>query len=415
MKSPTRNWDELEMEEIEVLPDELLGWLLLRRANLPASARLAVQASVKNSLKYRHIENALRDQEEELLHGDLHRQQAHRHRRTFWVEEDGAWGLLALQDEQQDEAVQEVHWVGKSLPPEVYHPTDKTHIDEGDEEIYWSWEMDGYHGYVQDNYGQWFETDGFGNYWTSEMDDYEGLTTEQAKELDEAYSAYETKARTFQQSRQYQRAKGQSRGFYPMNKGKKGKGKGKGFYRPQGRGGVSTSSSTSSSMSKASVMKSEEVMAATGNNTGCFICGEKSHGFRDCPRRSGQTSAPHAQRGKGSTSYMVENLNPSSLIFMVADNYVPVTPLQVQHDTAGFGVLDLGATETVGSLEAIEKVLQRRHQLGHLLPGEHDEVRVMPEAKKMFRFGNGQVKQSESYLLLPQHVGAKKVLLGIYT
>ena len=39
----------------------------------------------------------------------------------------------------------------------------------------------------------------------------------------------------------------------------------------------------------------------------------------------------------------------------------------------------------------------------------------MPEAKKMFRFGNGQVKQSESYLLLPQHVGAKKVLLGIYT
>ena len=406
-------WDELEMEEIEVLPDELLGWLLLRRANLPASARLAVQASVQNSLKYRDIENALRDQEEELLHGDLHRQQAHRHRRTFWVEEDGAWGLLALQDEQQDEAVQEVHWVGKSLPPEVYHPTDKTHIDEGDEEIYWSWEMDGYHGYVQDNYGQWFETDGFGNYWTSEMDD--GLTTEQAKELDEAYSAYETKARTFQQSRQYQRAKGQSRGFYPMNKGKKGKGKGKGFYRPQGRGGVSTSSTTSSSMSKASVMKSEEVMAATGNNTGCFICGEKSHGFRDCPRRSGQTSAPHAQRGKGSTSYMVENLNPSSLIFMVADNYVPVTPLQVQHDTAGFGVLDLGATETVGSLEAIEKVLQRRHQLGHLLPGEHDEVRVMPEAKKMFRFGNGQVKQSESYLLLPQHVGAKKVLLGIYT
>ena len=85
--------------------------------------------------------------------------------------------------------------------------------------------MDGYHGYVQDNYGQWFETDGFGNYWTSEMDD--GLTTEQAKELDEAYSAYETKARTFQQSRQYQRAKGQSRGFYPINKGKKGKGKAK--------------------------------------------------------------------------------------------------------------------------------------------------------------------------------------------
>ena len=111
---------------------------------------------------------------------------------------------------------------------------------------------------------------------------------------------------------------------------------------------------------------------------------------------------------------MVENLNPSSLIFMVTNN-PQVIPLQVQRDTAGFGVLGLGATETVGSLEAIEKVLQRRLQRGQHPPGEHDEVRVMPEANKMFRFGNGQVKQSESYLLLPQHVGSKKVLLGIYT
>lgn len=41
--------------------------------------------------------------------------------------------------------------------------------------------------------------------------------------------------------------------------------------------------------------------------------------------------------------------------------------------------------------------------------------RVMPNAKKMFRFGDGEVKWCESYLLLPQHVGSKKVLLGIYT
>eukprot|EP00435_Cladocopium_sp_Y103_P048310 s2949_g14.t1 len=161
-------WDELEMEEIEVLPDELLGWLLLRRANLPAAARLSVQASVQNSLKYRDIENALRDQEEELLQGDLQRHQGHRHRRTFWVEENGAWGLLTMPDDQQEDVTQEVHWVGHKLPPEVYHPGDKTAIEEDDEEIYWSWEADGYHGYVQDPYGQWLETDGYGNYWTSD-------------------------------------------------------------------------------------------------------------------------------------------------------------------------------------------------------------------------------------------------------
>ena len=44
-----------------------------------------------------------------------------------------------------------MHWVG-----------DTTLIEEDDENIFWTWEMDGYHGYVQDNYGQWFETDGHG-------------------------------------------------------------------------------------------------------------------------------------------------------------------------------------------------------------------------------------------------------------
>ena len=80
----------------------------------------------------------------------------------------------------------------------MYHPNDTTLIEEDDDSIYWTWEMDGYHGYVQDSYGQWMETDGYGNYWASETDDFEGLTTDQMKELEEAYSAYETKARTFQ-------------------------------------------------------------------------------------------------------------------------------------------------------------------------------------------------------------------------
>ena len=65
---------------------------------------------------------------------------------------------------------------------------------------------------------------------------------------------------------------------------------------------------------------------------------------------------------------MVESLNPSSMILMVAeDHQVPL--LQVPA-TAGFGVFDVGAAETVWSSETIDKVLQRRHQHGHLHPGE---------------------------------------------
>ena len=49
-------WDELEVEDVQVLPDEALGWLVLRRANLSSSSRLSVQASVQNSLSFRAIE-----------------------------------------------------------------------------------------------------------------------------------------------------------------------------------------------------------------------------------------------------------------------------------------------------------------------------------------------------------------------
>ena len=80
-------------------------------------------------------------------------------------------------------------------------------------------------------------------------------------------------------------------------------------------------------------------------------------------------------------------------------------------DMAGFGVLDLGDTETVGSLEAIEQVLQKRYEL----TGIQDKVQVLPHGRKMFRFGNGSLQSSESYLLVPQHVGKQDVQLGIFT
>ena len=38
-------WADLENSEVEVLPQEILGWILLRRANLPPAARLSVQAA----------------------------------------------------------------------------------------------------------------------------------------------------------------------------------------------------------------------------------------------------------------------------------------------------------------------------------------------------------------------------------
>ena len=403
-------WDELQVEEIQVLPDEVLGWLLLRRASLSASSRLSVQASVNNSLKFQDIELALRDQEEELLQADSARgggHGQHHKRRSYWVEEEGTWGLLAAVPDDMDEQA-EIHWVGSQLPAEVYDP-DGTAENYEDEEIFWTWETDGYHGYVPDGFGHWLETDGYGTYWSADEPAMD-LTPEENKELEEAYAVYENKARTFMQSRQLQRAKGASRGFYPLTmmkgSGRKGKSKGKG---KKGKSfGHTMSSSTSSTSSKPLFAAQGMEGSTTTTGSGCFICGDKGHGFRQCPKR---TSSSTATSGKGSKkgTFWVETLNASSLAFIGM-----VTAMnEVVYDTSGFGVLDLGATETVGSLEALEALMSMRsHIHGN---SEPVEVFTGPSSKKPFRFGNGEVQFSSSYVLVPQRLGDQLVMLGLYT
>ncbi|CAJ1389116.1 unnamed protein product, partial [Effrenium voratum] len=49
-------------------------------------------------------------------------------------------------------------------------------------------------------------------------------------ELDDAHAVFEDKARTFAQSKTFQKAKGGARGFYPFGKGKGKKGKLKGNF-----------------------------------------------------------------------------------------------------------------------------------------------------------------------------------------
>ena len=92
---PDPEWDKYELEEIEVLPPEILGWMLLRRSGLPGQARLSVLAATNNSLDFEVVEKAMRDQEEELLSAERHRDSRdHRGRRSYWVEDSGEWGLM---------------------------------------------------------------------------------------------------------------------------------------------------------------------------------------------------------------------------------------------------------------------------------------------------------------------------------
>ena len=217
-----------------------------------------------------------------------------------------------------------------------------------------------------------------------------------------------------------------------------------------------------------------EVMNVSGNNNGgCFICGEKGHGFRTCPKRSdnrsqGPPSSSSRPIRKG--AYWVESLTPSSLdtVFMATPedeneaqndlqteenfnvdfvndehdkpildtfnlentfNVVSVLNIpeeekpehciymtedaEVINDTTGYGVLDLGATETVCSLEALEGLMQRRAQVHGI--AEPVEVFSGRDATKPFRFGNGATQVSSSFVRVPQRLGDQMVKLGLFT
>ncbi|CAE7939143.1 unnamed protein product, partial [Symbiodinium necroappetens] len=193
-------------EEVEVLPPEILGWLLLRRANLSSASRLAILSVTGNKLEFDLVEKALRDQEEDLLASERQRDpRAARHRRSYWVEDQGEWGLLAEDafDEAHEggDASLDIHWVGSRLPAEVY-PVDE--IDEewttyghDGAEVHWVW---------YDN--EWQTQDAEGTWWTwsdskpwLEIDECMAVDPQSGKELADTFATFQDKVRTFRESR----------------------------------------------------------------------------------------------------------------------------------------------------------------------------------------------------------------------
>ena len=92
-------WDDLDTGLPEVLPTELVGWLMLRRCALSSQQRLNILSSVGNSLKAEDIERGLRGAEEELR---LHDREQHpkgggkKGRPVFWMEHMEANGHCSM-------------------------------------------------------------------------------------------------------------------------------------------------------------------------------------------------------------------------------------------------------------------------------------------------------------------------------
>ena len=481
-------WDRYEEGLQEVLPPEVLGWLLLRRANLPTSARLSIQAAAGNSLLFTDIERAMRAMEDELMvHDDSRRQPQHQKRRSFWVEEDGEWSLLLTPEEDLQDVISssEILHVGSRLPQDVYFHQDPEPSPGPAETGFWHQDDDGAFSYwemAED--GEFYTQDPMGLFWAwNDWDEYgtslsPGGSSEIPKETEDAFSLSDPKSRTFTQARQAVRAQKLSRGFYPFNPSVKGKSRGKG----KGKGKFKGKGFSSRPPAVPVLAATGEIYAQPGDPsfTGCFVCGAKDHSWRSCPKRSG--SGKGGSKGKGARSFfsegvfmiqseedrvtaegevpaypdvtLIKNLEgdltpevanlgtPRTMWDFRWDSssshqfQEPVTPAQLDgidissalvvtsHEIGGafasgsgdshqrgHAVIDSGATETVGSLPAIEDLMRYRFEVS----GNPDSFAISDTPPRRFRFGNGSVGFSLSHVLIPQDLGDCRVDLGVYS
>ena len=410
--------------------------------------KLSIQASSGNSLKFNDIERAMRQQEDELLHNEKHRP-GHHHRlsRSFWVEQEGQWGLLLHEPDDVDGSSEDqVKW----LDAEVFWSSMKPdEPDTHDGEPEQSWWTDGTYEWWHDG-DEWCTYAGNGTATYSEMkpwldvEDIMSVDQTAGKEAQDLLAAFEGKVRTFREARDYVQQKGQSRGYYPLHlKGsRKSKGKASGKSKkgfPQSQA-LATFAGTGKGKGTGGSDGGQRPGAA--GYLGCFICGDKGHDWRRCPRRGtsttpGQSSAKpicFVTEGTDMTSEVAQSPEPDprpseGVIYMkseVAQSPVPDPrppgPIDLQRlilaatgtgqesHRLGLAVLDTGATETVGSLEAIEYVMHQR-----FLKYGHEEIGVDVTRRKKFKFGNAEERTAESYLLLPQSVQGVSTSLGIYT
>ena len=264
---------------------------------------------------------------------------------------------------------------------------------------------------------------------------WKALSLEEQKEVDEAFAAAEQKARTFVQARQAVKARNLSRGFYNYNPSSKGgsfKGKGKSKGKSKGHGKSKQSMPPMPTTFAASEDPQGFLGAAVGDPsyTGCFICGDKAHDFRSCPKRSTARAGKGARGGHvnfvdAQVFHVTEALDRKDCDEILAIETIEMTPpsagifqttmedprIVPDNELAGFAVIDSGATETVASLPALEALMSMRsHVKGYAEP-----VVVTDIPAKRFKFGNGEHAYSSSFILLPQTVGEQAVQLGVFT
>lgn len=249
------------------------------------------------------------------------------------------------------------------------------------------------------------------------------------------YMAMDQKIRTFREAKHALYQKGKSRGYF------KPKGFGKGKGKKGGKGSAMMVSPNVKGNPKGSGKSMSSGSGSPSNRpgfTGCFICGDLQHDYRNCPKRgSSQGSGSKGGRSIGFVDAVSSDdghldANAISAAFMVEEEEQTLMTQDRDHGVENlehsimvakeafpkhfslnerlkYAVVDTGATETVGSLDALDVIMKcRSTHFGH------EPISIDPHVHKQFRFGNGQTRQSESLVYVPQQVNGRSTGLGVF-
>ena len=181
--------------------------------------------------------------------------------------------------------------------------------------------------------------------------------------------------RTLQQARDAVKASDLSRGFY--NPGHpwapSGKGSSKGFSK--GKSGGKSKGKT--------------------KDGGCTACGSMHHWWKDCPYRG------KGKSGGKSKGYWVDDV-ARGYFFTVALSACFFTAAQ----SVGKAIIDTGATQTVGGIEAVQMLLDRIRVV--VSDGENKEhiYSVDPNDRPWFHFWDGGWLQALSRIWIRTKIGS---------